>query len=147
MFTPEPLLAEHRRPVTRFLEEIGHRFLPRQDLARDVKAPGAIGGAPAPSVVACEDGVTGGRAKRRRRVRVGEAHALVRQPLDRGGADLRLWIVALEIPPAHVIRENQENVRFDGRLPAEDGQRSTDIDDDRSECFSNPHIKTASARP
>ena len=55
-------------------------------------------------------------AERARRMRIGEPHPFPGQPVDVGRRDFRFRVVAAGITIAHVVRQQDEDVRLAGRL-------------------------------
>ena len=105
-------LPHHRGAIPLRLEQRRDGHLPFRD-QRLFWPPRDIG---AERITPREQPVARGMTQRPGRMSIGEPHPFPGQSVDMGRRDFRFRVVATGIAIAHVIREQDEDVRFIGRL-------------------------------
>lgn len=64
-----------------------------------------------PTVPARQDGIARRRANGGRGMSVGKGHTFLGQPVQMGGGNLGFWVEGLNVPVAHVVGQNENDVR------------------------------------
>ncbi len=108
---PQVPLANAAGSIAEPLEQRRHRHAARFDQRGRITVEHARLEPRAPRVAPGEQTVPRGRADRRGRMRIGEAHALAGQPIDVRRGNLRLAVVNARIAVAQVVGQDHQHVR------------------------------------
>ena len=65
----------------------------------------------APTIPTGQHGIAGGRANGGWRMSIGKGHPLLGQPVQVRSGNLGFWVEGLNVPVAHIIRKNEDDIR------------------------------------
>jgi len=64
-----------------------------------------------PAIPTGQHGIAGGRANGGWRMSIGKGHPLLGEAVQMGGGNLGFWVEGLNVPVAHVVGQNENDVR------------------------------------
>jgi len=108
---PEMPLPDHRGVVTGLPEVGSHGRTVLLDQGGSVPVLHPALEPASPTIPARKNGIAGGRANGGRGMSISKGHPLLGQTVQMGGGNLGFWVESLNVPVAHVIGENKNDVR------------------------------------